>query len=179
MSKKKYKDYFRVDYKKKSFYKFYSENYKKKVDQHTYNKILTDCNLMIGEKLLEGFAVRLPFGLGTFSVRRTQPKIVFDEEGKIDFTKSRISTDWGATNKLWKEKPELAHKKYIFHENIETEGYIFKIIWSPFRGNAKNIRAYKFVPSKMLKQRLKEYILTNNKIDYDDFRLHKPRLHKG
>jgi len=169
---KKVKDYFKADYTKKDIFKFYKSNFNKNIDIKIFNEITNRFADKVAEKLYMGFSLKMPYELGLIKVEKFQPDIEFDENGNFDFIKSTARTDWGATRKLWKEKPELAHKKYLVFENHTTSGYIFRFAWSRNGSKFRNLKYYGFSSSRGLRVGLKRFIDKHKKFDYDDFRLH-------
>ena len=55
----------------------------------------------------------------------------------IGYIPDRALVDYGATKKLGKT---------VFHTNPETDGYLFKVVWTPMHGSMRN----GFSKSKML-----------------------------
>lgn len=168
----------RVDYKKSDFYSYYSVFHgKKELTRGQYGIIIEKLNLKIVDYVLEGNTFKFPFRLGTLRIVRNKPKYVFNEDGTIDNIKSKISINWKDTNALWEKYPKLRRKQYIYYENEDTDGYIFKIVWSVFGigKKSRNIRYYKFKPVRFFQRTLKKYIIENNKIDYEDRKLHTVR----
>lgn len=168
----------KVHYKKTSFYTYYSFFYgKKNLTRGEYGRIIEKLNLKIIDFILKGNSFRLPYGLGSIRIVRNKPVLIFNEDGTIDNIKSKISINWKETNELWRKYPKLRRKQYIYYENEETDGYIFKIVWSVFNmhKNHRNIRYYKFKPVRSFQRKLKSYILKNNKIDYEDRKLYNNR----
>ena len=157
------------DFKSKDLYKFYKSTVDNPVDAKTYSYIIKELNKRVIPKIYEGFVFQVPAGLGFIGVLESNTNIVFDDNGQIDMTKSNLSTDWGKTNKLWRDKPELKHKKYIFHENLHTGGRRFRIAWSRKYANLRAIKHYKFKPTRAFARNLTKYINNNPTQQYYDF----------
>jgi len=149
--------------------RFYNKFYKNRLDEKLFRLVLNDINTEIRKKVYEGHIVHLPRGLGELYVRRSnRHKLVFTEEGNVDFIKTTVMTDWGSTNKLWKEQPELKGKTYLLYENIHTGGYKMKLIWRTPASKHDHVRYMQFKPARVFKRGLAKYIKDNNKIDYFD-----------
>lgn len=161
---------YKPDYNKSHLYKFYLNKYKEEhliKQQPRYNKLIKEVNKKIINYLYQGFEVALPYKLGVLRINKIEPIYVFNEDGTLNVKKSSTRVDWGTTNKLWKEKPELANKTYIYHENYKTNGYYFKIAWLRPANNLKGLlKYYKFVPSRTLRLNFKTYT------DSPEFNLH-------
>ena len=114
----------------------------------------------------ESMVFKLPFFLGTIGIKKYDaPDLVFGSDGKIDHNRCNISIDFGETNKLWKEYPELKEqKKVIYHENEHTDGKRVKIKW-----NYVTFRGYTFSPCRNFKRSLAKFIKLNPNTEYYDF----------
>ncbi len=150
------------------FYKFYKQEYNSKVNRSLFGKIVKDFFYLLIHEIFRGFIYNMPYKLGAIGVRKYKPKIYFDENG-FNFKKSNVSIDFGATNKLWRENPELKHKKYIYHTNEHTNGYKFRIKWSKKGAYVKNIGRFKFSPMRGFNRALNKYIKEHPNQQYYEF----------
>lgn len=147
------------------FYKYYRENNKTKIGRSLYGRIVKDFFYLLIQEILKGFIFNMPYKLGHIGIHRYKPRVKFDENG-FNFIESNVSIDFGATNKLWREQPELKHKKYIYHTNEHTNGFKYKIRWSKKGAYVKNIRAFKFQPSRYFNRSLAKHIKNNPNQEY-------------
>lgn len=152
-----------------NLYKFYKTTHEKTVDNTTYSYIVKTLNKKLVQLIYDGLVFQIPANLGYLGVVESSTNIVFTDDGKVDMTKSNLSTDWGATNKLWDNKPELKHKKYIFHDNSHTNGRRFKIQWSRKYTNLPALMNYRFKPARSFQRNLTQHIYKNPNIEYYEF----------
>ena len=163
MSKQKKGEKTPSDFLTPEIYKFYTSTCSNRVTGVQFSKIIGEFNKRLVQKIYEGFVFEMPAHLGQIGIRTSEIKLVFDEEGEIDASKSKVNTDWGATLKLWKEYPELKNKKYVYHLNIHTGGKNYTIKWkkvfaSPF------VQKYRFAPAKAFRRGFTKYINNSKKI---------------
>ena len=83
--------------------------------------------------------------------------------------KSTVLVDWGTTLKLWKDKPALLKKKYVFHDNLHTNGIRYKIKWKRGRSAPSSIKHYKFNAVRTFKRGLNTYIKNAKSLEYYEF----------
>ena len=160
----------------KDLYKDYKEVSYYKVNQKLFKAILTLFFKELVRRIIEESLVfRLPYRLGIIGIKkRPNRDIVYDENGKLDYKKSKLKIDFGETNKMWKEYPELkAQKKVVYHENDHSGNTNVKIEWNRFRTDksriVRNIKGYLFCPSREFKRNLAKHIKSNPNTEYYDF----------
>lgn len=157
------------DYTSADIYKYYKATHSSPLSKTNFMLVIKLFNKKLIDGIYRGMVAKLPMILGFIGVEVKTPIVEFTEDGSVDFTKSRINTDWGETNKLWREKPELAHKTYVFHENSHTNGKKYKIMWNRKYSNIGCIRHYRFLPAKGMKRGFAKYLRENPNTEYYDF----------
>lgn len=157
------------DFKILDLYKFYKSTNTNTVNNRTYSYIIKTLNKKIIQLIYDGLVFQIPSNVGYLGIVESKTHIIFKENGEVDVTKSNLSTDWGATNKLWDSKPELKHKKYIFHDNLHTDGRRFKIQWSRKFSNIPSLINYRFKPARAFQRDLTKYILKHPNKEYYEF----------
>ena len=96
-------------------------------------------------------------------------KYVFGDDGELDLKESKISTDWGATNKMWEKRPDLKNKKYIFCDNFHTDGKRFRIAWRQPFPRSSGLSFYRFSPTRAFRRNLAQHLKTHTTQIYYDF----------
>lgn len=142
-------------------FKFYRKNkpneHKYVLTESQYFSIIRKVNELLGELLINGEDVVLPYRLGRLEIRKYDAKITL-EGNKI---KTNLPIDWDRTLKLWYEDEESYKNKTLI--KVE-EKEIFKIYYNRNIANFTNKSFYQFNVNKELKKRLK-YNIKNKKID--------------
>lgn len=147
-------------------YKFYRRTTKGSLNRVKYAKLTTDFNKEMVQKIYESNILKLLLGLGDIYISKVKTSFKFTDEGTIDIKKSTAATDWGATNKLWKESPGTRKKIYLIYENNHSNRYQFGIRWRRNTKCVENIRQYKFKPCRAFSRGLSTFIQDNPSIDY-------------
>ncbi len=176
IKKERIKTNFKADFVKKDIYTFYNKEIKSKLKEGSkelkdavshgerFNEILTSFNHKFVAYALKGFKVKMPYGLGSIHIKRKDPLFKFDTNGVLDPYKTQARVNWGATMKLWKEKPQHAHKTYLYYENHETDSQFLKILWIRNATKiSKNNTIYKFVPSRTFRMKLYQHMINSNR----------------
>ena len=153
----------------KKYVKLCTDNNEIPVSNKEFTRIVVEFNKRVIQKIYEGFVFRVPFNLGSIGIVKSNTIVEFGEDGEIDPIKSTISTDWGNTLKLWKKRPDLMHKKYVYHENLHSQGIRYKIMWKKLYMNDRLSKYYKFIPVRWFKRGLAKYIKTNKHVEYYEF----------
>lgn len=142
-------------------YKYYRRN---KPKEHKY--ILTESqyffitrrvNKLLGELLINGEDITLPYRLGRLEIRKYEAKITTDGK-KI---KTNLPIDWDRTLKLWYEDKESYKNKTLI--KVE-EKEIYKIYYNRIIAEYKNKSFFQFNVNRELKKELKQNI-KKGKID--------------
>lgn len=157
------------DFTSKAIYDYYKETHTSPLSKKDFMNVCKMFNKRLVSKIYDGVIAQLPGNLGFLGIQSKNHTVEFTDEGDIDLKKSTISTDWGATNKLWREKPELKHVKYIFHENLHTNGKRFRICWSRLYTTIPALYYYRFLPTRAFKRNLAKYIKNNPNKEYYEF----------
>lgn len=123
----------------------------KLVKEQEFYKIVRTLNKYIGEEILKGNRVVLPYNMGIFEVCKKPPKTEF-KDGKLV---TNLPIDWDRTLRLWYSDPKEEKKKTLLRK-IETE--IYSICYNRTAAKYKNKTFYRFNPNKSLKNKLKNLI---------------------
>jgi len=133
----------KTDYTNREAYKYYKDSSENPVTPNQFGTIIREVNKKIMQKVFEGFIFVLPVRLGFLSITEATNEAIFNKDGSIDYRKSKLSQDFGATNKLWKEKPELKGKVRLYHENTHTEGVRYKFQWNRLGCITTHLKKYR------------------------------------
>lgn len=116
-----------------------------------YVKIAVGFNLFIAQKVLEGYDVYLPNGLGYLGIRGMHNNPQIDAKGEI----KGLPVDWGETKKLWRFDPVAkAKKKFIYNFNEHTNGVIYTIHWHKENVEIPNRSIYSFRISRDIRAKM-------------------------
>ena len=109
-------------------YDFYKrDQYRPKIKRRVYLYLMRDFFKFLRDMLInEGIRFILPYRMGSLQVVGVKDKPKVYGDGKI----FGVAINWQETRKLWKEKPELKNKEYVYYTNTHSDGYRFKMFWS-------------------------------------------------
>lgn len=142
-------------------FKFYRRNRPKEhkyvLTESQYFSIIRKVNELLGEALINGIDINLPYRLGRLEVRKYEAKITIN--GKK--VRTNLPIDWDRTLKLWYEDEESYKNKTLI--KVE-EKEIFKIYYNKIIADYTNKTFYQFDINRELKRRLKQNI-KEGKID--------------
>jgi len=151
------------------------KQYKKKkgvpgITRKEYVDICHSLNKKISEKIIkESLEFKMPYGLGYLGIRKNELKIRI-KDGKLQ--KSKMVPDWGTSWKIWneeykgltnKEIKKLPGKTLIYQTNDHSNGYIMKWHWERHKIKFKNVRAYRFKPTKQNRLDLAAHIKSEDR----------------
>ena len=119
--------------------------------QRVINAAVFELNKRLVESMImNNKFINLPYNLGTLAILKHQPTIKRKKNGNLS-----LAIDYGETNKLWRDNPEAKEtRRYVYHKNSHSGGYIASFKWLKSRAKTKNIFGYKFVPVKQAKRDL-------------------------
>lgn len=130
-------------------YRFYRKSVAKKaqkfkISKKEYKDICAKYIEIIVNKILnEGQSIPLPYGLGQLWIRRS---LTIPEFG-LAKSDRELKIDWNATNKLWKENPELKPNQKVYFLNEHSDGWYAVWHWTKYKMRIKGNRSYSFEPS--------------------------------
>lgn len=146
-------------------YKVYKKTIEGAQTYTVFAKVINSFCKKFKQELFNGSILTIPGNLGRIYIRKRKLEFFFKDNGEIDPRQSRASIDYGKTNKLWKARPDLYKKKYIYHTNEHTNGYRYKAKWLKPRIN--NISIINLSPMRAFKRDLNKFIRENfGKTDY-------------
>lgn len=147
----------------KDFFNYYNSlQIEDKLNRVNYYKVIDLYCKFLANKLLLGKRVTLPNIMGSLCFLGKKANFKFDENGNI----KGLPINWGETNKLWKDKPELKGKNYVYFTNEHTEGYIYSLKWSYKLARGKYKPLYVFTPSRIIKKSF-AYNINNKLCEYN------------
>lgn len=115
-----------------------------------YSSIVRMFMQYMSNVLLEKGYVILPAKLGKLEIIGFKSKRKYKKDGTIKF-----NIDFNETRKLWEKDPQAkAERKYVYHFNENTNGYMYKIQWSMDKYIIGSKRMFKFKPMILFKRRL-------------------------
>lgn len=136
-------------YNSKDYYKFF----KKRMPGYSpgvFRSVNRDFNKILRDLLVEeGFEWNMFGNIGRLAVYKYKPEIKRREDGRLS-----LPINAKATGKLWKEKPELKKKKYVYHLNEHSDGYVCKIFWvrHQIKTSLHHRNLMMFIPSREFKR---------------------------
>jgi len=150
-----------VEYRSASFenYKVFSEKYPKiNISFDKWKKIIYSWNKAFMHEILEtGEKIKLPHGLGDFTINKKKPK-KYIKEGKELINRA---IDWKET--------KIAGK-IIYHLNNHTDGYRYTWAWFPRSSKIKYSYCWKFKTSRELSRILASYLKQKDSYYKDIYR---------
>lgn len=141
------------------------KNKKKPVSERQFSTIIKKFNTKVKDRVFyNNIPLRLPKINMLLQVLKHKSDPIRNN-GEIN--PKSFSVDWKATRQFWLNNPELKNKKYIYHLNDHTDGYIYRVTLKRRLPFFKHSQFYSFVTCRTLRRELSE-ILKNpyNKIDY-------------
>jgi hypothetical protein len=115
------------------------------------NVAIFEVNKRIMNMVIEkNFHFMMPYSTGKICIllRKLDP-VRITKKGLLN-----RAIDFKETNILWKERPELRKKSYIYHENVNTGGFIALYKWIKPYGRLHNGMSYGFNAVKDAKRKL-------------------------
>ena len=134
------------------------------IDKKKITKIISRYFELAQEDLSHGNTVSLGASLGDLYVVKMKRNVYINDQGVLI---NKLPIDQGATNKLWKAKPELRGLKFVRHINSHSSGFLFKLKHYLFGSQIKNKSIYTFRFSRALKTRLSENIINKEVEAYE------------
>lgn len=107
---------------------------------YTYNHLFRDYILETGDR------VKLPWGLGSFTVSKKKSKKFKVYEGKEWVN---LPVDWQKSRK---------EGKYIYNFNSHTDGYRFRWLWGNRDARFAHADIWSFKPSRTASRKIAEYL---------------------
>lgn len=172
---------FLADISLPEFYKHYSENtFKEKINKYhkvdknspyyltrkEYSEIIKEFNSKIVDLMLfDAFIYKMPCSLGRISIRKKKVEPYFDKDGNLI---NKLPVNRKETKQLWTEYPELTNKKFVYHHNEHSDGYIAKLHYEKKYAKFVGKSQYFFKPTRTIKQEINK-ILTAKFKKYDFF----------
>ena len=136
-------------------FKYYRKNRPKEhkyvLTESQYFSIIRRVNELLGEALINGEDVTLPYRLGRLEIRKYEARITTD--GKK--VRTNLPIDWDRTLKLWYEDKESYKNKTLI--KVE-EKEIYKVYYNRNVAEFTNKAFYQFDVNRELKRRLKQNI---------------------
>ena len=136
-------------------FKYYRKNrpkgHKYVLTESQYCSIIRRVNELLGEALINGEDVTLPYRLGRLEIRKYEARITTD--GKK--VRTNLPIDWDRTLKLWYEDKESYKNKTLI--KVE-EKEIYKVYYNRNVAEFTNKTFYQFDANRELKRKLKQNI---------------------
>jgi hypothetical protein len=165
-------------------YKCFKEKYKlvyPNINRKKYVKLCHAINKGISEKIIkESFEFRIPYRLGTLSIRKSKLKINI-KDGKLE--KNKMIVDWKRTWDYWNQEypdktrqeiNDIKGKIVIYNMNEHTDGYIMGWCWDKSTCVIRNQTVYYFKPTKGNRLALANWIKSDDK--ENDYYLNKRHI---
>lgn len=144
------------------YYKNYVETTGSSIPKKTYNALVNDLlDKFLLAVIQENYMLKLPYRMGTVMLLKRKTKTEFID-GKM---KTNRPIDYAATNKLWRDHPELKEKKkLVYHENKHSGGYVFRLSYLKASAVYKNKSVYWMQMNRTKKRMLKD-LIKDGKVD--------------
>lgn len=143
------------------YYRYYVKN-GGKLPRGLFGEILRDMNLLIANKILEGYSFKMPSRMGVLSVTKTKAFLNY-EDGEV---KTNRPIDFKSTMDLWEKNPDAkAQKKLVRFLNKHTNDYIYKIYYNRFFATFRNKSVYSIQVNRWMKRELAKRIFAGFELD--------------
>lgn len=144
---------------KREFYFDYLKikpKYKKYIiSESMHIKILNAFFSKIGERLLHGDYIRMPYTFGGISIRMRPVSVEF-VDGQL---RTSRPVQWGKTIKLWVEDPQAYQDKLVVRSE---DDYVYTLIYSKYRAFFKNVKLIKLQTNRNFKEKMRVRIGTKD-----------------
>lgn len=158
-----------------AYRKWLTKGYRKSgISQKIHGEIMKDFAYAIIDLMLyKNFEFKMPYRLGYLYMHKIKNKIKLTKDGELN--KKSLIIDYGASYKMWKGMyPELTrqeifaipNKKYVYHLNEHTDGYVIKVYWDKTVCRVKNQRVYSFKLMKTIRLYTAKVIKENPNLDF-------------
>jgi hypothetical protein len=104
------------------------------VRQRLYKKILSHFFGVMWRMIIDGHMIVLPHKLGSIRLAVRNTPLGNIDKLRIDFNESR---------KMWKERPDLYGKQFVYHTNEHTGGKYIRLFHSHKNVLNRNTQIYK------------------------------------
>ena len=154
------------DYTLQDMYKYYNHNYRDRLDEKEYSKVIKAFNSKLIDYIYNGACIEFPYSLGDLHIVKYKEKMKFDEKGNLMTKGKRKLIDWKATKELWEENEEAKKiKKLVSYDNIHSDGYKFRVKWKRYHTVRTN-RLYNFIPARSFSRGINKFIKDNPNQSY-------------
>jgi hypothetical protein len=138
---------------------------KEPIDEPLFSKILKSFHTKVKNRVLkENKPIRLPKINMVVQILKHRGNPL-KHNGEIN--PKTFPVDWKETRKYWLKYPELKNKKFIYHLNDHTDGYIYRITLKRRLPIFKHSQFYQFKPNRTFSRELSLLLRDPyNKIDY-------------
>lgn len=117
-----------------------------------YYNIIRSINKRLGETLLKGTSIKLPYRMGSLYIQKKTREPKLDINGKLIY---RAPIDWHSTLKLWYDSQEDYLNKTILKT---TDKIVYKFIYDKRLVQYQNHTVTQFNPTRELKHKLKQLV---------------------
>lgn len=154
-------------------YYVYYKQHGGQLSRSDFGAVLKDLNLLIADKILEGYYFKMPARMGALAVTKKKEFIAFKEGRAV----TNRPIDFPATLKMWEEYPETKEtKQLVRHLNKHTNGYIYKVAYNRPYATFKNKSVYNCQINRYMKRKLAKNIFAGFEIEA---LVQKPRFTNG
>jgi hypothetical protein len=145
-----------------SSYSLYKKESTNPVEKKEFLQVANKYMKFLIKKMLEGEEVTLPAKLGTIFIQGTRKPLKFTKAGI-----PLLPPNWRKTKELWEKNPEARQtRKLVYCLNEETEGVVYKMVWSKNRVPIENKVYYNLILTRGNKRAIysqikqgKEYLI--------------------
>lgn len=164
---------YKNSFSQREMYNSYKKHRKLKpyVTREDFFKIVATFNREVIKLILyKNYSFNIPFGLGSLKVvKKKKNGYILDDEGNV--IEKDLVIDRRRTWQLWKNNPKAREdKKYVYHLNEHTDGYVYRFFWDRKGVSVQNITSYKFNTIRANKRWLYS-ILTDEDLEVDFFEI--------
>lgn len=167
MLRKRGADKVKEHFSGRAAYKYFMKhNPESKISAKEFAEIVHEGNTLIINKIIyNNLKFLVPGRLGYIEIRKRKLTPKLGADGKLD-TRS-LPIDYGSTLSLWKEDEQaFKEKKFIYHLNEHTEGYVVRFRWDKMSALLKNKSVYTFSPCRAATRAIAAALQSESEIDF-------------
>lgn len=146
-------------------YDFYKLSVFSKYTREQYTNLISDFYKAIRDLIInKDYEYKFHHRLGNLKIIKYLPVYMYNPllpDGSVNMKGMQV--DWGKTNVLWKERPELKAKKiFIYFDNKHSDEYKYMVFWDKHRMNFINNQIYRFEKCRTFRLLLGQSVLSGH-----------------
>ena len=137
------------------YYKFPREKRKLMKEKQFYGFLKAFYTKVGNQIIKDNVPYNLGRGCGKLYIEKREPeylRIPLNEDGSVNMKGRKVN--WVKTRALWRERPDLYKKIFLYHENQASDGWTYKVKWDKRSAALINSTLYSFCSCREFNVRL-------------------------